>query len=77
MWKWHRLVIDQFAVRHMPAGVDWIRLRNNGGTYTLQFSESLKEDEFIIAPTMDFQVSIFSPGTKLFPLTAVSYVGQR
>jgi hypothetical protein len=33
-------------------------MRNNGGTYTLQFSESLKEDEFIIAPTMDFQVNV-------------------
>jgi len=32
-------------------------MRNSGGTYTLQFSESLKEDEFLIAPTMDFQVS--------------------
>jgi hypothetical protein len=44
--------------RHTHPGLDWIRMRNNGGTYTLQFSESLKEDEFIIAPTMDFQVII-------------------
>ncbi|ELR15135.1 uridine kinase [Acanthamoeba castellanii str. Neff] len=44
--------------RHTQHGLDWIRMRNNGGTYTLQFSESLKEDEFIIAPTMDFQVNV-------------------
>jgi uridine kinase len=49
--------------RHNPEqptghGLDWIRMRNNGGTYTLQFSESLKEDEFIISPTMDFQVNV-------------------
>lgn len=43
---------------HTQHGLDWIRMRNNGGTYTLQFSESLKEDEFIIAPTMDFQVNV-------------------
>jgi uridine kinase len=43
---------------HTQPGLDWIRMRNNGGTYTLQFSESLKEDEFIIAPTMDFQVNV-------------------
>jgi len=50
----HSNVADQTT----PYGLDCIRMRNSGGTYTLQFSESLKEDEFLIAPTMDFQVNV-------------------
>ncbi|KAL6043229.1 Uridine-cytidine kinase C [Balamuthia mandrillaris] len=37
---------------------NWIRMRNNGGTYTLMFSENLKDNEFIISPYLVFSVNV-------------------
>jgi len=37
---------------------DWIRMRNSDGSYSIMFSEEIKEGGFIISPRVNFVVSV-------------------
>ncbi|KAJ3446458.1 uridine-cytidine kinase c [Anaeramoeba flamelloides] len=51
---------NSFGGRKSSFVKDYIRVRNNisSGTYEAQFSQILQQDDFIITPTLDFEVSV-------------------
>ncbi|KAJ3452101.1 uridine-cytidine kinase c [Anaeramoeba flamelloides] len=51
---------NSFGGRKSSFVKDYIRVRNNisSGTYEVQFSQILQQDDFIITPTLDFAVSV-------------------